>query len=70
MVWNNPLSSLIFPMVKTLGGKDQSIQCLWLEGSGFRLGGIAQGMRAVPPFGVLMRLAVLVAWQKENWFPL
>ena len=42
------------------------IKCLRLEGSNFRLGGIAPITRAVPSFRVPMRLAVSVAWQKEN----
>ena len=41
-------------------------KCLRLEGSNFRLGGIAPISRAVPSFRVPMRLAVLVAWQKGN----
>ena len=41
-------------------------KCLRLEGSNFRLGGIAPITRAVPSFRVPMRLAVSVAWQKEN----
>ena len=36
-------------------------KCLRLEGSNFRLGGIAPITRAVPPFQVSMRLAVSVA---------
>ena len=42
------------------------IKCLRLEGSNFRLGGIAPITRAVPSFRVPMRLAVSVAWQKGN----
>ncbi len=41
-------------------------KCLRLEGSNFRLGGIAPITRAVPSFRVSMRLAVSVAWQKGN----
>ena len=41
-------------------------KCLRLEGSNFRLGGIAPITRAVPSFRVPMRLAVSVAWQKGN----
>ena len=41
-------------------------KCLRLEGSNFRLGGIAPITRAVPSFRVPMRLAVLVAGQKGN----
>ena len=47
-------------------------KCLRLEGSNFRLGGIALIARAVPSFLALneriflMRLAVSVAWQKGN----
>ncbi len=47
-------------------------KCLRLEGSNFRLGGIAPITRAVPFFLALneriflMRLAVSVAWQKGN----
>lgn len=37
-----------------------------LEGSNFRLGDIAPISRAVPSFRVPIRLAVSVAWQKEN----
>ena len=53
---------------KTLNSK-----CLRLEGSNFRLGGIAPITRAVPSFLALneriflMRLVVWVAYQKENW---
>ena len=36
-------------------------KCLRLEGSNFRLGGIAPITRAVPSFRVPMRLAVSVA---------
>ena len=46
------------------------MKCLRLEGSNFRLGGIAPITRAVPSFRVPMRLAALVAWQKENWLDL
>ena len=52
--------------------KSSKIKCLRLEGSNFRLGGIAPITRAVPSFLALneriflMRLAVSVAWQKGN----
>lgn len=41
-------------------------KCLRLEGSNFRLGGIAPITWAVPSFRVSMRLAVSVARQKGN----
>ena len=47
-------------------GKSTLMKCLRLEGSNFRLGGIAPITRAVPSFRVPMRLAVSVAWQKGN----
>ncbi len=46
--------------------KSSKHECLQLERSNFRLGGIAPISWAVPPFRVLMRLAVSVAWQKGN----
>ena len=46
--------------------KARNSKCLRLEGSNFRLGGIAPITRAVPSFRVPMRLAVLVAGQKGN----
>lgn len=46
--------------------KGNEIKCLRLEGSNFRLGGIAPISRAVPSFRVSMRLAVWIAWQKGN----
>ena len=46
--------------------KEKLFKCLRLEGSNFRLGGIAPITRAVPSFRVPMRLAVSVAWQKGN----
>ncbi len=46
--------------------KERLAKCLRLEGSNFRLGGIAPITRAVPSFRVPMRLAVLVAGQKGN----
>ena len=52
--------------------KASKIKCLRLEGSNFRLGGIAPIAWAVPSFLALneriflMCLAVSVAWQKEN----
>ncbi len=49
-----------------LNEKHSKIKCLRLEGSNFRLGGIAPITRAVPSFRVPMRLAVSVAWQKGN----
>ena len=47
-------------------GKSLNMKCLRLEGSNFRLGGIAPITRAVPSFRVPMRLAVSVVWQKGN----
>ena len=47
-------------------GKASKYKCLRLEGSNFRLGGIAPITRAVPSFRVPMRLAVSVVWQKGN----
>ena len=52
--------------------KPRKIKCLRLEGSNFRLGGIAPITRAVPFFLALneriflMHLAVSAAWQKGN----
>ncbi len=46
------------------GKKYLKHKCLRLEGSNFRLGGIAPITRAVPSFRVPMRLAVSLAWQK------
>ena len=46
--------------------KERIYKCLRLEGSNFRLGGIAPITRAVPSFRVPMRLAVSVVWQKGN----
>ena len=46
--------------------KSSKHECLQLEGSNFRLGGIAPISWAVPPFRVLMRLAVSVAWQSSQ----
>ena len=49
------------------GQKEPSAsKCLRLEGSNFRLGGIAPIIRAVPSFRFPMHLAVSVAWQKGN----
>jgi hypothetical protein len=41
-------------------------KCLRLEGSNFRLGGIAPITRAVPSFRVPMRLDISATWQKGN----
>ena len=46
--------------------KTSKIKCLRLEGSNFRLGGIAPITRAVPSFRASMRLAVWIVRQKEN----
>ena len=46
--------------------KPRKIKCLRLEGSNFRLGGIAPITRAVPSFQVPMRPVVSVARQKGN----
>ena len=46
--------------------KPSKYKCLRLEGSNFRLGGIAPITWAVPSFRVSMRLAISVAWQKGN----
>ena len=53
----------LLPGVK---GKYWKNKCLRLEGSNFRLGGIAPISRAVPSFRVSMRLAVWIACQKGN----
>ncbi len=46
--------------------KTVKIKCLRLEGSNFRLGGIAPITRAVPSFRVPMRLDISATWQKGN----
>ena len=59
-------------LIRSLFGNALKTKCLRLEGSNFRLGGIAPITRAVPFFLALneriflMHLAVSVAWQKGN----
>ena len=53
-------------VIKGMMGTALKDKYLRLEGSNFRLGGIAPITRAVPSFRFPMRLAVSVAWQKGN----
>ena len=59
-------SSMGITMLREDYKKRSQVKCLWLEGSNFRLGGIAPITRAVPSFRFPMHLAVSVAWQKGN----
>ena len=50
----------VLVVLRQSSNKSSKFKCLRLEGSNFRLGGIAPITRAVPSFRVPMRLAVSV----------